>query len=480
MATVYKRARDRGKKRAPYWVQFIDQDGKRRTKKGYSDKGLTEQLAAKLENAARLRRDGLIDKDLEEAAHRRKLPIEEQLSAFEATLRRRKTTPKHVRLTLGRVRLIVTDAGFETAADIDVESVEQVLHEMLDEDGIGHKTYNHYLQAMDQFCKFLSHGSRAILPGNPLAGAQRLNCEVDVRHRRRALTPHEFEKLVESARSSGVEIQCFDGEQRARIYILSYMTGLRRKEIASLTPASFDLEAAPPTLTVEAACSKHRRKDVLPLHPELATALRHWLAGLPQDQLLFPKLAKRRTWLMVRKDLERVGIPYETEEGIADFHAAGRHTHITELLRNGAKLTEAKELARHSDVRMTMRYTHHDIEDRAKAVAKLPADQTWLHIGCSSGVRACPEMSSGDTGGDGENTENPNINPCQGRGLVAESRRLSPHDASDKSGGGGDRTRRHVSATSFQHTTYGFATSTGSGMAADAGLKLSTSDLTWQ
>ena len=55
---------------------------------------------------------------------------------------------------------------------------------------------------------------------------------------------------------------------------------------------------------------------------------------------------------MVKKDLERVGIPYENELGIADFHAAGRHSHITELLRNGTSLVEAKELARHSDVNM--------------------------------------------------------------------------------------------------------------------------------
>ena len=78
---------------------------------------------------------------------------------------------------------------------------------------------------------------------------------------------------------------------------------------------------------------------------------------------------------MVKKDLERVGIAYETEEGIADFHAAGRHTHITELLRNGASLPEAKELARHSDVSMTMKYTHIGLSDQAKAVANLPAPQ---------------------------------------------------------------------------------------------------------
>ena len=41
--------------------------------------------------------------------------------------------------------------------------------------------------------------------------------------------------------------------------------------------------------------------------------------------------------LMVKKDLERVGIPYRDElNRVADFHAAGRHTHITELLRNDA------------------------------------------------------------------------------------------------------------------------------------------------
>jgi len=58
---------------------------------------------------------------------------------------------------------------------------------------------------------------------------------------------------------------------------------------------------------------------------------------------------------MVKKDLERVNIPYETPAGIIDFHASGRHTLITELLRNGATLADARELARHGDFRMTAR-----------------------------------------------------------------------------------------------------------------------------
>jgi integrase len=153
------------------------------------------------------------------------------------------------------------------------------------------------------------------------------------------------------------------------------MTGLRRKELASLTPNSFRLDDNPPNLTVEAACSKHRREDTLPVHPKLVEKLRDWLKGHSDDEVLFPKLARRRTWLMVKKDLERVGIPYITTDGVADFHAAGRHTHITELMRSGASVTEAMELARHSDVKMTMRYVHIGINDQARALVGLPVPE---------------------------------------------------------------------------------------------------------
>lgn len=196
--------------------------------------------------------------------------------------------------------------------------------------------------------------------------------------------------LVQSARDSGIEIQCFDGETRARIYLISYLTGLRKSEIASLTPNSFALDHNPPTVTVEAAASKNRKRAVLPLHPQLTAMLREWLRDVHSDQPLFPELAKRRGYLMVKKDLERVGIPYETADGIADFHAAGRHTHITELLRNGASLPEAMNLARHSDVRLTMKYTHIGIDDQAKAIERLP----WHQIGTGPRVPRRPTVST--------------------------------------------------------------------------------------
>lgn len=378
MATLYKKKRDQGKKGACWYFDFTDENGKRRSRKGFTDKGLTAQAAAKAENEVMLRKRGLIDPAAERIVERKRRPLAEHLTAYEKTLS--KTTPKHIKQTVNRIRRMIVGCAFVTAGQIDAEKLREWLVAFCEKEKLGHRTYNHYVQAFGGFCLWMVETGR--LASNPVAAMDILNAAVDVRHPRRALSPEEFSKLVASARQSGESIQCFDGEQRSRIYILSYMTGLRRKEIASLTPRSFDLAAVPPTVTVAAACSKHRRTDVLPLHPELVTMLQEWLRNVPADAVLFPRLARRRTWLMVKKDLERIGIPYVTPEGIADFHAAGRHTHITQLLRNGATLPEAKELARHTDVKMTMRYTHIGIDDQAKAVRSIPCP--W--IGSDSAV----------------------------------------------------------------------------------------------
>ncbi len=306
MATIYKRTK---KKNEPYRIQYKDVDGKRKSVKGFTDKGLTEQLAVKLETEVRLRKSGLVDVNAEKALEVRKSDINPHLEAFEES--RTDNSPKHVKLTMSRVNKIITGCKFSTLADIESEKVLNFMRSLRKSKGIGHRTYNHYLQALDSFTNWCVLTKR--LPSNPVIGLERLNTATDIRHKRRALTPEEIGKLVESARNSQVSIQEYTGEERARIYTISYMTGLRRAEIASLTPRSFKLDIEVPTLTIEAATSKHRRKDVLPLHPELAEMLREWIKGIPVTQKLFPHLEKRRTWTMVKKDLERVGIPYKND-----------------------------------------------------------------------------------------------------------------------------------------------------------------------
>lgn len=423
MASIFKRRKG---KNEPYTIQYRDHGGKRRTAIGFTDKALSEQLAAKLETEARMRRTGMIDPEQERLAETKKAPLDDLLALFEQSLA--DNSPKYVKLTMSQVRRVVAGAGFGTLADIESEAVQTYLRSLRTaEEGIGHRTYNQYLQALKTFCNWCVTSKR--LTVNPLAGIEMLNTAVDVRHARRALTAEEVAKLVNSARSSGVRIQAYTGEQRARIYLLSFLTGLRRNEIAGLTCRSFALDAPQPTVTVEAASSKHRQKDVLPLHPELVVMLRDWLKGMQPGDKLFPMLARRKTWRMVKKDLERVGIPYETAEGIADFHAAGRHTHITELLRNGASLVEAKELARHSDIKTTLRYTHIGIKDQARAVAALPVPKNStakaaLHGRCISGGRR--GQSPSPDGNDDEARKRQN--PCVNKGFGVVCHRMTSGD----------------------------------------------------
>ena len=94
---------------------------------------------------------------------------------------------------------------------------------------------------------------------NPFAGIPRRNAETDVCHARRALSPEEISLVIKTARRSNFTVQGYDGITRAKIYLLSYMTGLRKGENASLTRANFKLDGVHPTLTVEAKHSKHRK-----------------------------------------------------------------------------------------------------------------------------------------------------------------------------------------------------------------------------
>ena len=413
MASIFKR---RKRKHEPYTIQYLDHQGKRRTTKGFTDKGLTEELAAKLEGKARLITSGMIDHRQQQLAEHARAPIENHLQEFAESLK--PNTGKHMDLTMKRVRRIIAGCHFEKLDDIAAGEVHKFLWALHEKKEIGNRTYNHYVQALDSFLNWCHENHRLIV--NPLVGMDRLNGEVDIRHPRRALSPAEVLKLVAATRASGKSVQRLSAEQRARAYLFSYLTGLRKKEMGSLTAASFRLDDSPPTVTLAAACSKHRRTDVLPLHPKLAAMLRDWLHGLASGDKLFPGLERKKLSEMIQKDLKRAGIPYRTQEGIADFHAAGRHTYITQLLRNGATLPEAKELARHTDVKMTMRYTHIGIDDQARAVAKLPA--AALQMRCISGGAEGHSVSPPGS----RSAAKKGQNPCRHKGLVIERRQLSP------------------------------------------------------
>lgn len=387
MPSIFKRSTKKG---SPYFIQYYDQDGVRRTVKGYTDKGLTEQLAAKLDMEARLRRDGIVDAEQEMYSKNKLLPIQIHIDAFKAA--QSDNTLKYSELIVQRLQTVVVGCKISCLAHFEAASIRDFLQSIRKSEGIGHRTYNHYLDACGTFLNWCVRTRRLL--SNPILGIGKLNTEVDIRHPRRALTPDEIARLLHSVAKSNKHYQRQSPQTRIRVYTTAYLTGLRKQELASLTPSSFRLEDNPPTLTIEASRSKHRKKDVLPLHPQLLEELRIWTKGMKAKEFLFPGLGSKKLSEMVQRDLRDAGIPYRTEDGIADFHAAGRHTYITQLIRSGVALPTAMELARHSDIRMTMRYTHIGLEDQAEALANLKSPvgeeiSIALQMRCTSRVIDC-------------------------------------------------------------------------------------------
>ena len=96
------------------------------------------------------------------------------------------------------------------------------------------------------------------------------------------------------------------------LYLIASFTGLRKGELGSLTKESFNFDNEKcATVVVDACYSKHRRQDILPLHPSLVQKLKEWLAlKKPQEnELLFPISqrnggAERKSEKMIHFDLD--------------------------------------------------------------------------------------------------------------------------------------------------------------------------------
>ncbi|MCI0462124.1 MAG: tyrosine-type recombinase/integrase [Gemmataceae bacterium] len=234
--------------------------------------------------------------------------------------------------------------------------------------GRGVATTNHYLTAVKGFTRWLVRDRRA--PFDPLACLSVQNARADVRVERRTLTPEEFARLLAVARQ-GKKMRGLTGPEREVLYLLAARSGLRASELASLTPASFDFEDL--TVTVQAAYSKHRRKDIQPLPRDVALVVRRLAEGKRRDEPLFAGGWPAVGADLLRLDLTAAGIPYLDEEGrVYDFHAL-RHQFITDLIEAGTHPKDAQVLARHSTISLTLdRYTHVRPSNLRAALEGLP------------------------------------------------------------------------------------------------------------
>jgi len=377
-----------------YWLELRDHKGHIRRFPGYTDSAATESLGKQIlclvecrgsndplspelnrwlnrvpnKMRQRFATIGLLDP--ERAGGGKSLT--EHLADFEAYLSAKGNTPSYVKMTVYRIKQTFDGCKFIVWADISASKVQRYLADLrIDTEGkrgISTQTFNYYLQAIKEFARWMVQDRRA--SESAVQHLKGLNVRTDRRHDRRALSPDEIRRLLETTKAQPERFN-MTGLGRAMLYKLAVESGLRANELRTLKVSSIDFENN--TITVSAAYSKHRREDTIPLRQDTANELRAFTSGkLPAVSLFnMPK-----SWFvvdMLKADLVAAGIEYQDAAGrFADFHSL-RHSTGTLLAAAGVHPKTAQSIMRHSTIELTMnKYTHITLGQESQAVESLP------------------------------------------------------------------------------------------------------------
>ncbi len=377
MASVFKRVR-KGRdpksgrvvqrKSRKWYAQYRDAQGRIRRVVAFTDKSASLDWANRLEREAVLEAKGLVSR----VDRHRSTSVGEHVECYERFLLAKGNTLAHVKKTRQRIDSVLAGAQVKRLDDITASSVmEYLAMRRTEASGFGVATSNHYLTSIKGFCNWLVDDGR--LEASPLMSLKRLNPACDVRRQRRTLSLEELKSLFRVSHRGG-ESHGLSGRDRAILYLVAVSSGLRAKELASLTLGSLRFEGDSCVITLDAAYSKRRRKDAQPLAPHVCHEVRRWIdaRSLAAVDKLWPGTWNERAAEMLRGDLEAAGIAYKDDAGqVYDFHSL-RHQFITELVRSGASPKAVQELARHSTITLSLdRYTHSDRAELTEAVGKM-------------------------------------------------------------------------------------------------------------
>jgi len=369
-----------------YHISFEDNIGIRRVLKAFTNAQATQRLADNIQRLLDSKASNApLSDDLQKSLAQLPSKILDKLIAFKLLdasrmsaskelsgyidefkdyMTKKERNPKHIKATVSSLKRLFSACSFNSWNDITACKLKAHLDELRDSGkGISKRTYNGYLKTAQHFCKWLAKQLHTISPLNYIDGLD--NESTDKRHERRAATPDELRRLLETTRNSEKRFG-LTGYERSLVYWLTVETGLRADELRSLKKLSFDFDNG--TITVIASYSKHRQEDILPVRPELMMELKTYLKNKTPVAKAF--YITDRTANMLKADLAEAKICYIDDNGkVLDFHAL-RHTFITNLRNVSSRV--AQSLARHRSSAMTDRYTHINLHDERQALDTLP------------------------------------------------------------------------------------------------------------
>jgi len=234
-------------------------------------------------------------------------------------------------------RIIFADCGWKIPSDVTLDSYYEWRSAQTAK-GKASKTLREYQAALCTFFRWLKVLGR--IPFNPMENADRVTVDGCKKVVRRVLSQDEFQRLLDVA-----------GPRALAYYVVGNM-GLRRGDGDGLTWGDFELDAPNASWISRAYIAKVPVQTVLPLHPELAQALRNSRpANWQPNDKMFPN--KLPTMHFFYKDLKAAGIKSMNDKGErVDLHAL-RTTYCTHLNDSEMPFAQAKKLMRHKYDSMT-------------------------------------------------------------------------------------------------------------------------------
>ena len=287
--------------------------------------------------------------------------LADHIDDYEQSLISHGDTVTHAKQQSERVRKVVDGCGFQSWQNISASRVQLYIHGL----DLSTQTKNYYLGAIKGFCRWAVQDRR--IADNPLGHLQKMR--VTDKQKRHVFEPEVYQKLLQV---TGLQPKRFGllGYERRLLYMIAVETGLRRKELQSLTVGDFDLDER--SVTVESRYAKNRKEAVLPLRKGTAGELCQYFEGKDRAEKAFPMSKHIKTAKMIRQDLAAAGIEFGQVGGLVDFHGL-RAAFGTMIHQAGASVKETQELMRHSDPRLTMGvYVHSYRGALDNAVEKLP------------------------------------------------------------------------------------------------------------
>lgn len=338
------------KRGGKYLISYRDEAGRWRTVTGFSDKRASQAQFEQLQTQADRKRLGLPVDD--EAILT--VTVAKAIEDYVADMQRQGLSEAHWKESRRHLKTLQLKCSWRVLADIRADSLTGYLQK-LQQLGRAARTINGYRDHLLTFCTFCV--GRGWMASNPIEKVSKARSH-ERKQPRRAYTVDEFRRLLAATRSHRL------------LYLVAGLSGLRKRELRLLEKRDLTPVGDSPTWHLRPAISKGRRRDVVPILPELLPELRaHWDSLPEPTSRLFPRVPRTATH---HKDMRRAKVPRQDAEGRwAVFHSF-RYFFCT-LLARKLPIQTVRLLMRHRDIHETVSiYMDLGLDDVREDMLRLP------------------------------------------------------------------------------------------------------------